>query len=448
MKTIINKIQFSFHFIKHQLWKVRLNKLDKKQGFLLKQLRVILLSINRFKEDQCLVKASALTYFLLFSIVPVIALAFAIAKGFGFQETLQQNLLRDFNEQKEVLLQVFNYANEMLNNAKGGIIAGFGVVLLLWSVMKLLGNIEDSFNDIWEVKKSRSFIRKFTDYFSILLIAPIFIIISGSITVVIRSQLDAIILSTSWLQSIEPVVGIILRLFSILLITGLFTFLYIVLPNTKVNVKPAFFAAIIAAFLFELLEITYINFQIGVARYNAIYGSFAALPLFLIWVQYSWYVVLFGAELAYAYQHVDQFELKSEIQNVSNRYRKMVALLTASKVVNHFIEGKKPMTIDEIAHELDLPFRLIKHIVEDFTDTGIFNTVRIGNEEIIRYQPGMSEQKLTVFYIMETLDKKGVNEMNTHHQDYLKLSEDILLDFEENMKGSKNNLLVKDISLS
>ena len=407
MPGLIEKIKSYSHLIKHQLWKVRLNKLDKKQGFLVKQIRVFSLSIKRFNEDQCLIKASALTYFLLFSIVPVIALAFAVAKGFGFQETLENNLLRDFSEQKEVLTQVFDYANIMLNNAKGGVIAGVGVVLLLWSVMKLLGNIEDSFNDIWEVKKSRSFIRKFTDYFSILLIAPIFIIISGSITVIIQSQLDSIIHSTAWLKPIEHIVGLILRLFSLLLITGLFTFLYVVLPNTKVKVKPAFYAAIVAAILFELLEFTYINFQIGVARYNAIYGSFAALPLFLIWVQYSWYVVLFGAELAYAYQHIDQFELKSEILNISYRYKKMVAILTASRVVKNFTEGKKAMTLDELAHELDLPVRLVKPIVEDFVETGIFNPVRFDKEEVTRYQPGMSEQQVSICLILEAIDKKG-----------------------------------------
>lgn len=447
MPGLIEKIKFYTHLIKHQLWKVRLNKLDKKQGFLVKQIRVFSLSVKRFNEDQCLIKSSALTYFLLFSIVPVIALAFAVAKGFGFQETLEQNILRDFSEQKEVLTQVFDYANVMLNNAKGGVIAGVGVILLLWSVMKLLGNIEDSFNDIWEVKKSRSFIRKFTDYFSILLIAPIFIIVSGSITVIIRSQLDAIILSTSWLQPIEPIVGIILRLFSLLLITGLFTFLYVVLPNTKVQVKPAFIAAIVAAIFFELLEFTYINFQVGVARYNAIYGSFAALPLFLIWVQYSWYVVLFGAELAYAYQHIDQFELKSEILNVSHRYKKMVAILTASRVVKNFTEGKKAMTLDEIAHELDLPVRLVKPIVEDFIETGIFNPVRFDKEEIVRYQPGMSEQQLSVCYVIESIEKKGVNEMHTNHLDYIKTSDNLLIEFEENMKQSKTNLLIKDLNL-
>ncbi len=447
MPGLIEKIKSYSHLIKHQLWKVRLNKLDKKQGFLVKQIRVFSLSIKRFNEDQCLIKASALTYFLLFSIVPVIALAFAVAKGFGFQETLENNLLRDFSEQKEVLTQVFDYANIMLNNAKGGVIAGVGVVLLLWSVMKLLGNIEDSFNDIWEVKKSRSFIRKFTDYFSILLIAPIFIIISGSITVIIQSQLDSIIHSTAWLKPIEHIVGLILRLFSLLLITGLFTFLYVVLPNTKVKVKPAFYAAIVAAILFELLEFTYINFQIGVARYNAIYGSFAALPLFLIWVQYSWYVVLFGAELAYAYQHIDQFELKSEILNISYRYKKMVAILTASRVVKNFTEGKKAMTLDELAHELDLPVRLVKPIVEDFVETGIFNPVRFDKEEVTRYQPGMSEQQVSICLILEAIDKKGVNEMHTNHQDYIKISDDLLIEFEQTMKDSKTNLLVKDVKL-
>ena len=313
--------------------------------------------------------------------------------------------------------------------------------------MKLLGNIEDSFNDIWEVKKSRSFIRKFTDYFSILLIAPIFIIISGSITVIIQSQLDSIIHSTAWLKPIEHIVGLILRLFSLLLITGLFTFLYVVLPNTKVKVKPAFYAAIVAAILFELLEFTYINFQIGVARYNAIYGSFAALPLFLIWVQYSWYVVLFGAELAYAYQHVDQFELKSEILNISYRYKKMVAILTASRVVKNFTEGKKAMTLDELAHELDLPVRLVKPIVEDFVETGIFNPVRFDKEEVTRYQPGMSEQQVSICLILEAIDKKGVNEMHTNHQDYIKISDDLLIEFEQTMKDSKTNLLVKDVKL-
>ncbi|HEY1038736.1 MAG TPA: YihY/virulence factor BrkB family protein, partial [Bacteroidia bacterium] len=303
MSRIFAIIRGSSHFLNHKLWRLRVEKLDKKQGFLIKQLRIFTLAIKGFNEDKCLLKASALTYYLLFSIVPIIALAFAIAKGFGFEKKLEENLLQDLSEQKEVLTQVFTYANEMLSNAKGGIIAGVGVVLLLWSVMKLLGNIEDSFNEIWEIKKSRSFVRKFTDYLSIILIAPIFIIVSGSITVILKSQVDSAMHDYSWLQTIGPVFRVLLKLLSFLLITGLFTFIYMVLPNTKVKVGSAFKAAIVAAILFELLEWGYITFQIGVAQYNAIYGSFAALPLFLVWVQYSWFIVLFGAELAFANQH-------------------------------------------------------------------------------------------------------------------------------------------------
>jgi len=295
MSRLFAIIRSSTHFLNHKLWKVRIDKMGAKQGLFVKQLRILTLAVKGFNEDKCLLKASALTYYLLFSIVPVIALAFAIAKGFGFQDTLQQNLLNDFSEQKEIVTQVFTYANEMLSNAKGGIIAGVGVVLLLWSVMKLLGNIEDSFNEIWEIKKSRSIIRKFTDYLSILLIAPIFLLVSGSITVMLRSQMDNIMETFTWLQNASFLFTVVMKLFSFLLITGLFTFIYMVLPNTKVKFRSAFVAGIVAAILFELLEWAYINFQIGVAQYNAIYGSFAALPLFLIWVQYSWFIVLFGA---------------------------------------------------------------------------------------------------------------------------------------------------------
>jgi len=125
----------------------------------------------------------------------------------------------------------------------------------------------------------------------------------------------------------------------------------------------------------------------------------------------------------------------------------MVAILTASRVVKNFTEGKKAMTLDEIAHELDLPVRLVKPIVEDFIETGIFNPVRFDKEEIVRYQPGMSEQQLSVCYVIESIEKKGVNEMHTNHLDYIKTSDDLLIEFEENMKQSKTNLLIKDLNL-
>lgn len=445
MSRIFNIIRSSTHFLTHNLWKVRIDKMNAKQGLLVKQLRIFTLAIKGFNEDKCLLKASALTYYLLFSIVPVIALAFAIAKGFGFQDTLQQNLLRDFSEQKEIVTQVFTYANEMLSNAKGGIIAGVGVVLLLWSVMKLLGNIEDSFNEIWEIKKSRSIIRKFTDYLSILLIAPIFLLVSGSITVMLRSQMDNIMETYTWLQNASFLFMVVMKLFSFLLITGLFTFIYMVLPNTKVKFRSAFVAGIVAAILFELLEWAYINFQIGVAQYNAIYGSFAALPLFLIWVQYSWFIVLFGAELAFANQHVDHYELENEIQGISQRYKKVLSLLIANKVVKNFTEGLPAMTAEEIGAKLDLPLRLVRNIIFEFTETGMFSVIRTDNDKDIAFQPAMSDSKLSVRFVLNTLDQKGVNEIPIQHTGELDSIHHLMDDFDSILEANKGNILVRDI---
>lgn len=416
--------------------------MNKKQGFFLKQLRIFALAIKGFNEDKCMLKSTALTYYTLFSIVPIIALAFAIAKGFGFQENLQQQLLQDFKDQQDVLQQAFVYADKMLSNTKGGLIAGVGVVLLLWSVMKLLGSIENSFNEIWEIKRDRVWTRKITDYLSIMLIAPIFIIISGSLTVGLKAGINNV---SSQFALLSPVGFILLKIVAFALIWGMFVFLYMALPNTKVGFKSAALGAIIAALLFELLEWAYVSFQVGVAQYNTIYGSFAALPLFLIWVQYSWFVVMFGAELTFANQNVDHYELENDINNMSVRYKRVIALLIVNHVVKNFNEGNTAFTAMQIAKKLDLPVRLARNIIFEFTETGIFNEVKLDNDKEVGYQPGISDSKLTVKYILDKLDEKGVNQLPMENTEELRLVQSLMKSMDEALNTSQGNLLIKDL---
>lgn len=442
MPNFFTAFKRTTHFLNHKLWRVRLDKMDKKQGFFLKQLRIFALAIKGFNEDKCMLKSTALTYYTLFSIVPIIALAFAIAKGFGFQENLQQQLLADFSEQQDVLEQAFVYADKMLSNTKGGLIAGVGVVLLLWSVMSLLGSIENSFNEIWEIKRDRVWTRKITDYLSIMLIGPIFIILSGSLTVGLKSGLDTIFSGFAFLS---PLGFVLLKIFAFSLIWGMFVFLYMALPNTKVGFKSAALGAIVAALLFELLEWAYVSSQVGVGRYNAIYGSFAALPLFLVWVQYSWFVVMFGAELTFANQNVDHYELENDINHMSIRYKRVIALLIANYVVKNFQEGKKPYTAMHIAKKLDLPVRLARNIIFDFTETGIFNEVKMDEDNDVGYQPGISDSKLTVKFILDRLDEKGVNELPMENTDELKVVQALMKDMDELLNTSRGNILIKDL---
>lgn len=442
MAGVVTIIKSVNHFFTEKLWRLRIDKLGKKQGFFLKQLRIFSLAINGFNEDKCLLKATALTYYTLFSIVPIIALAFAIAKGFGFEQTLQQDLLLKFQDQKDILTQAFVYADKMLANTKGGLIAGVGVVLLLWSVIKLLSSIENSFNEIWEIKRDRTWTRKITDYLSIMLIGPIFIILSGGLTVWLKTGLDTV---ASNVEIISPITAIFLKIFAFALIWGMFIFLYMALPNTKVTFKGALMGSFVAALLFELLQWAYVSSQIGVAQYNKIYGSFAALPLFLIWIQYSWFVVLFGAELTFAHQNVDHYELESDINNISDRYKRVIALLIANLVVKNFNEGKTALTSIEIAAKLDLPLRLARVIINEFIETGVFNEVKMHNDKEIGYQPGITDTKLTVKFIIDKLDEKGVNKLPIDNSTELETVNRLMKDMDDVLNTTKGNMLVKDL---
>lgn len=442
MANLVTLFKRTSHFLNHKIWHVRLNKLSKKQGFFIKQLRIFTLAIKGFNEDKCLLKATALTYYTLFSIVPVIALAFAVAKGFGVQEILQAQLLADFKGKEDVLQQAFLYADKTLTNTRGGLIAGIGIILLFWSVMKLLGSIENSFNEIWEIKKDRTWVRKVTDYLAIMLFAPIFIIISGTLTVSLKMGVNSVL---SGIAILSPMEYIFLKAIAFSLIWMMFSFLYLVLPNTRVTLKAAAMGGVIAAVLFEILEWAYVTSQIGVGSYNTIYGSLAALPLFLVWVQYSWFVVLFGAELAFANQNVEHYELENSIVNISDRYKRVIALLIANSVVRNFNSGRPALTAMQITEKLDLPIRLTRLVINDFIETRVFNEVKTQVDKEIGYQPAISDSKMTVKFIIDKLDEKGVNYLPIDNTKEMETINRLMKEMDDLLNTSKGNLLVKDL---
>lgn len=437
-------IQKLVHFITTKIWKIRVNKLDKKQGFFIRQLRIITLSIQGFNEDKCMVKASALTYYMLFAIVPLLALLFAVSKGFGLQQRLEAYLLHDLSQYKGILTQAFEYADKMLQTTQGGILAIVGILLLIYTVLSLLSSIENSFNEIWEIKKGRVFIRRITDYIAISIFAPILMFVSSGVSIFLSTEVSSIE-SLTWLSHFGIVFKILLKVTSLLLLSGMFTFIYVVLPNTRVKFKSAMMAGIVAAIAFDVLQWAYIAFQVGAVKYDAVYGSFAALPLFLIWLQYSWYIVLFGAELSFANQNVDHYELESEIKNISTRYRRVISLLLANLVVRNFIEGKPALSAAQIAERLDVPIRLARMIISDFTETEILSEVKTAKEKEIAYQPAISEEKLSVKYILDRLDTKGVNKLPIQSTTELQNIHKLMNEFDEVLNENKGNVLIKDI---
>ncbi|MGD2099773.1 MAG: YihY/virulence factor BrkB family protein, partial [Desulfobacterales bacterium] len=302
---IRNLILRVIDFIRVDIWRIRLADLPFGKSFLIKQLRIIILAIRGFDEDKCFVRASSLTFYTLLSVVPVVAMFFGVAKGFGFEKILEKRLYANFRGQEEIIEKVITFSSSLLQETKGGIIAGIGLAVLFWSALKVLNHIERSFNDIWEIKTGRSWGRKFSDYLAIMLISPLFIIMSGSATVFITTQVEQITQRIALLGMFSPFISFMLNFLPYILVWMLFTFLYVLMPNTKVQFKAGLVGGVVAGTLYQIAQWAYISFQIAAAKYNAIYGSFAALPLFLMWLQISWWIVLFGAELSFANQNVD-----------------------------------------------------------------------------------------------------------------------------------------------
>ncbi|MBI2722548.1 MAG: YihY/virulence factor BrkB family protein [Bacteroidetes bacterium] len=438
MPNPISAFKRTKHFVTEHIWNIRIDKVSKGQGILIKQLRVFSLAIKNFRDDNCFVTATALTFYTLFSIVPILALVFAIAKGFGVEKDMQADILKDNAQYKDILGNAFVYANQMLSTAKGGVIAGFGIVLLLWSVMNLLINIENIFNSIWEVKRGRTWIRKVTDYLTIMLVGPIFLLVSCGLTVAVQTKVGSMVM-------LGFAGTVLLKILAYGLVACVFTFVYIVLPNIKVNLKAAFAGAIVATLLFELLGWGYVRFQIGANRLNAIYGGFAALPLFLIWVQYCWYIVLFGAQLAYANQNVDHYELQENIQNLSTRYKKVISLMIANLVAKRFYSGATALNRQQIAQQLDLPVKLAGNIINEFVETGIFVEVKTEVDKEVIYQPGVTESKFNVKYIFDTLDKNGVNSLPMEDTKELIIVNKLMQELDTFMNPELGNIMIKDI---
>lgn len=404
VKAIIAKIK---SFLLNDIWKVESNNLPKVRRIVIKGLRTFALAYRGFNEDKVNLRASALTFYSVLSVVPVMAMAFGIAKGFGFDGKLQVLLQENLKGQEDVATFLIDFSNNMLNSVKGGWIFGIGLIFLLWSVLKVLGNIENSFNSIWQVKRSRVFFRKFSDYFSIMLIAPILILLSSSTQVVIIEMVDKLTQEITFIGYVGPVLYSLVKLVPYILIWLLFTFIYMVMPNTKVKFGSALIAGIVAGTTFQLLQWGYIHFQIGVSKSNAIYGSFAALPLFLVWLNWSWLIVLFGAEISFSAQNHHQYEYESDIKNLNVKSQNLITLYLTHCIIKNFEEGELPLTAQNISEKLKLPVRLVRHLLYELVEIRILAETPSNYSKEPAFLPARDIHTLTIFDILNKLNNKG-----------------------------------------
>ena len=437
LKIMTNKY---INFLKTDMWHIHGKNISRRKSSNIRSLKIVIIVFRGFIKDGCAIRASALTYYTLLSIVPVFALVFAISKGFGLEQTLQLQLHENFQGHEEILNQVITFSHNLLNKTRGGVIAGIGAVVLLWSIIKLLSNIEYSFNAIWKTNVHRNYIRKFTDYLSIALVCPFLFILSGSLTIYIATKVTTLVrlpsIYTTVITSFVPY----------FLVWILFSFIYLIMPNCRVKLKPAIVAGIITGTVIELFQWLYIHFQIGVTAYNAIYGSFAALPLFLILVQVSWMMVLLGAEISFAIQNIEDYEYNYSVKHISYDMKKIISIRIACLIVKNFCKDFPSFTSKQISNKLQIPILLTRELLDELLRANVI--LKINNESTKRdstYIPAHAADKTSIYYVIQALNSHKNKELPVVDSKELETIKTCIEDFGNIIENSPSNFLLKDI---
>ncbi len=430
-------------FVKDDIWLVHEQKLPPLKSALIRSLKIILLSAQGFSRDLCPLRASALTLYSLLSIVPVIAMLFGVAKGFGFEKTLTEHLIGQVPHQETMVIQLISFAQNLLESTKGGVVAGIGIVVLFWTIISLIGNIEESFNYIWKIPRGRSISRKYSDYLSLMLLAPIILIVANSISVLLNTEVTWLITIIQLPEIGTSLVIEALGLLPLLLMVGLFTFTFIFMPNHKIHFQAGLIAGIVTGILYDFLQWAYISLQIGVSSYNAIYGSFAAIPLFVVWLQMGWMVVLLGCEIAFFLQYYENYRNNNRYSNLSFSLQKIIALQVTHLLIKQFSQFNKPLTADEIASKLSLPIAIVQPILLKLTASHILVVFNIPEEEDDVYQPAVDTNLVTIVFVINALEQSGQNHLPDINQEQLFI--ETVDDFRKLMETSERNCLLKDV---
>lgn len=402
--AIMSKIESLIQFLTVDIWRMRRDERTEKHGVWIAVFKKIYLAVQFFIDKGVMAAASALTYSTLLAIVPIVAVVFAIARGFGFNKYIEEWFLNMLSSQPQAAEAIVGFVNSYLVHTHSGVILGIGLLFMLWTVLMLVHNIELTFNQIWQVKQQRSWSRKITDYLSFFFLAPIAIVLTSGVTIflsTVAKQMEGYMLLGS-------AVRFFIGLMPYVIMSALFITLYVFIPNTHVKLKNAIVPGILAGVAMQLLQYFYIHCQIFLSGYNAIYGSFAALPLFMLWVQLSWTICLFGAELTYTSQNLEEFAFRAEPDDISHRYQLLLSAILLSRICQREDNEQGPATAFQLKMETDIPTRIVSDLLYKMTQAGILRQSypSLKAEEAV-YTALMPIDKLTIGTLVDRLEAQG-----------------------------------------
>lgn len=401
-----NRLQHIRDFVQYDLWRhSRADFSNRHKRVRYKLLQTIILVVRGFRDKDLNVRANALTYSLLFAIVPIIAVILAIARGFGFEQVIEMKLNESFLGETNLVPTIMEWVDRYLQTAQGGVFLGIGLLVLLWAVYSFFRMVETSFNGIWNVRQSRSFGRQFANYLAILFLVPVLIIVTSGLSLLLGSAA-----SNPLIQAIEPLRRWTLRILPFVVASGIFTWMYIAIPNTKVRFVAAVVPGVLVGVLFQLIQMLSTYLMMFFTRTSVVYGAFAAIPLVLIWLHISCLLLIVGAELGFAIQNNEMFAYERDLQHMSRRYKDYVMLYLLTIIIRRFEQDEIPLTAHELAQQNQLPIRLVSQLLSRLEETHIVREVYVEDKEDTTYVPAFDTHRITVGMVLDRVSAQGTEQ--------------------------------------
>ena len=405
------RIQRLREFVQYDLWRQsHMGVHAPKKRLLYRFLQTIILVARGFKDQVLVVRANSLSFALLFAFIPMMALIFAIARGFGFEEILKDKISAGFLAEANIAPMLLEWVERYLETAREGLFLGIGLIVLIWAVHAFFNMLEKSFNSIWNVKKTRSFGRRMTNYVMTLLLVPVLVVVTSGISIFLNSTG----MLAPVLQAIEPIRKFMLRFIPFVVTSAVFTWIFIAIPNTKVKISSAIIPGIIMGLLYQVVQSFSMFLVVLFTRMSIVYGAFSAIPLVLIWLNITCWLLLIGAELAFAIQNNEHFAYERDIETMSRRYKDYVMLYLLSVIIKRFEQGETPETIQQMAKKHYLPSRLVAQLLSRLEDTNIIRRVYIDNQEEQAFVPALDTNLISVEMVIGRISAQGTEEFLQH----------------------------------
>ena len=405
------RLQQIREFIQYDLWRQSHMEIHApKKRWLYRFLQTIILVARGFKDQVLVVRANSLSFALLFAFIPMMALIYAIARGFGFEEIVKSTISSSFLAEANVATVLLEWIERYLETARDGLFLGIGLIVLIWAVYAFFNMLENSFNSIWNVKQSRSFARRMTNYVMTLLLVPVLVVVTSGISIFLNSTE----VLASVLDGIVPIRKFMLRFLPFVATTGVFTWIFIAIPNTKVKFSSAIIPSILMGLLYQVVQALSMYLVVLFTRMSFVYGAFSAIPLVLIWLNITCWLLLIGAELAFAIQNNDMFAYEKDLKAMSRRYKDYVMLYLLSVIIRRFEAGEAPQTAQDMAAENQLPIRLVQQLLSRLEETVIVRRVYIEDEEEHAFIPALDTKAITVEMVIGRISAQGTEEFLQH----------------------------------